>query len=80
MLVSNRESGLRMTERQRNRARMVRKAIASIEERLGTREVGPTLADLVRLLQIEKDLDAEEPREVRVRWVETKPAGSTPKR
>jgi hypothetical protein len=30
----------------------------------------PTLADLVRLLQIEKELDADEPREVRVRWIE----------
>jgi hypothetical protein len=29
------------------------------------------LADLVRLLQIEKELDADEPREVRVRWIES---------
>jgi pantothenate kinase len=71
MLVSNRELDLRMTEQQTNRARIVRKAITSIEEKLGASEVKPTLADLVRLLQIEKELDADEPREIIVRWVET---------
>jgi hypothetical protein len=60
-----------MTAQQKHRARIVRKAIESIEEQLGTEAIKPTLADLVRLLQIEKELDAEEPREVRVRWVET---------
>ena len=59
-----------MTEQQQHRARIVRKAIESIEAKLGTTEMKPTLADLVRLLQIEKELDSDEPREVRVRWVE----------
>jgi hypothetical protein len=60
-----------MTEQQKHRARIVRRAIESIEEKLGTEAMKPTLADLVRLLQIEKELDAEEPREVRVRWIES---------
>jgi hypothetical protein len=60
-----------MTEPQRHRARVVRKAIESIEAKLGTPEMKPMLADLVRLLQIEKELDADEPREVRVRWIES---------
>jgi len=60
-----------MTEQRKHRARIVRKAIESIEAKLGTPEMKPTLADLVRLLQIEKELDADEPREVRVRWVES---------
>lgn len=29
------------------------------------------MADLVRLLQVEKELNADEPREVRVRWTES---------
>jgi len=70
---------LRMTEQQQNRARIVRKAIESIEAKLGTGEMKPTLADLVRLLQIEKELDADEPREVRVRWVEPDETGSSTK-
>ena len=63
-----------MTEQQKHRAQIVRKAIESIEAKLGTPAMKPTLADLVRLLQIEKELDADEPREVRVRWIES---GST---
>jgi hypothetical protein len=70
-----------MTEQQQHRARIVRKAIESIEQKLGTPAIKPTLADLVRLLQIEKELDADEPREVRVRWIEsdkkTKPLTTT---
>jgi len=70
-----------MTEQQRHRAGIVRKAIKSIEDKLGAPDMKVTLADLVRLLQIEKELDADEPREVRVRWIEsdrtTKPSTST---
>jgi len=64
-----------MTAQQKHRARIVRKAIESIEEQLGTEAIKPTLADLVRLLQIEKELAADEPREIRVRWID--PAGTT---
>jgi len=60
-----------MTEQQKHRARMVRRAIESIEAKLGTCDIRVTLADLVRLLQIEKELDADEPREIRVRWIES---------
>jgi len=60
-----------MTEQRQHRCRLVRKAIERIEEKLGTDAIKPTLADLVRLLQIEKELDADEPRELRVRWVES---------
>ena len=59
-----------MTEQRERRARIVKKAIESIEEKLGTEAMKPTLADLVRLLQIEKELVADEPREIRARWIE----------
>ena len=79
MLVSNREIGLRMTEQQKHRARIVRKAIETIEAKLEESEIRPTLADLVKLLQIEKELEADEPREVRVRWVESDTSESSSK-
>jgi len=60
-----------MTEQQKHRAQIVRKAIESIEAKLGNDDMKVTLTDLVRLLQIEKELDADEPREIRVRWVES---------
>ena len=68
-----------MTEQRRHRARMVRKAIESIEEKLGTEAMKTNLADLVRLLQIDKELNADDPREVRVRWTESDTT-ETPKR
>lgn len=54
-----------------NRAQVVQKAIATIEKRLESDELAPTVADLVRLLQIEKEFDDERPVEVRVKWVES---------
>jgi len=69
-----------MTAQQKRRALIVKKAIESIEAKLKTDKMKPTLADLVRLLQIEKELNADQPREVRVRWVESgeaKSAGKT---
>ena len=69
-----------MTEQQKHRARIVRKAIENIETRLGTQEIKPTVADLVRLLQIEKELETDEPREVRVRWVVSEPTESLTKK
>lgn len=59
-----------MTEQRQHRPRFVRKAIER-QKKLGTDAMKPTLADLVSLLQIEKELDADELREVRVRWVES---------
>jgi hypothetical protein len=67
-----------MTERQKRRARVVKKAIEGIEAKLGTQAIKPTLADLVRLLQIEKELDTDEPREVRVRWIESDEETASP--
>jgi hypothetical protein len=34
-----------------------------------------TLADYVRLVQLEKDLDEDEPREIRVTWVDPENRG-----
>jgi hypothetical protein len=68
-----------MTEQQQNRARIVRKAIESIEAKLGAPDMKPTLADLLRLLQMEKEMDADKTREVRVRWVEPDKMGSLSK-
>jgi hypothetical protein len=60
-----------MTTQQRHKARIVRRAIDNIEQKLETHEMKPTLTDLVRLLQIEKGLGEDEPCEVRVRWAES---------
>ena len=50
---------------------LVREAIAALEYKLHSPELKGTVADLVRLLQMEKELTPELPREVRVQWVDS---------
>jgi hypothetical protein len=48
----------------------VKRIRKKVEEKLELDAVKGTLADYVRLLQLEKELDEEEPREIKVQWVE----------
>jgi hypothetical protein len=59
-----------MTETQ-DKISLVREAIAALEYKLHSPELKGTVADLVRLLQMEKELTPELPREVRVQWVDS---------
>jgi len=40
-----------------------------MEEKLCTEDVKVSLADYIRLVQLEKELDDDEPREIKVTWV-----------
>ena len=60
-----------MTAQQNDQVQIVKKAIASIEATVATEELKPTMADLVRLLQIEKGLEADELREIRGTWIDS---------
>ncbi len=61
-------------KRRKAQTTLVRDVIEKIEARLEKNEFKPTVADLVRLLQLEKELkeekQAERPKEVKVSWVE----------
>ncbi len=52
--------------------RLVEKVLKSIEEKVEKDELKPTVGDLLRLLQAEKELQAEDekPTEIKVSWVE----------
>ena len=54
----------------RSQAEIVRDLLKSVEVKLGGPEVKVTLADYIRLVQLKKELDEDEPREIRVTWVE----------
>ena len=58
---------------------LVREAIAALEYKLHSPELKGTVADLVRLLQMEKELTPELPREVRVKWVDSFETASSTK-
>ena len=66
------ESGQEDAHRRRSatRAELLDKAIRSIEEKLGSSDVKATFADFIRLLQLQKELQTEQPREIKVTWID----------
>jgi hypothetical protein len=58
-----------MTELREQRADAIRKAIENVATRIGADDCSFTVADLVRLLQLEKELAPDEPRKLTVRWL-----------
>jgi len=52
--------------------------LKKMEEKLGTAEFKPSLADYLKLVQMEKEMGEEGPKEIRVTWVEpVKPSTAT---
>jgi len=50
-------------------ARLVKKAIKVFEKKLDEKNV--TVGEFVRLLELQKEIDADEPGEIKVTWVES---------
>jgi hypothetical protein len=68
-----------MKETQGDKVHLIRQAIEALEYKLHSPELKGTMADLVRLLQMEKELTPELPREVRVQWVDSFETATLPK-
>ncbi|MFN7995889.1 MAG: hypothetical protein U0Q18_19920 [Bryobacteraceae bacterium] len=60
-----------MRQEDENRAEIVKRAIEAIERKLDTSEMKPSIADLIRLLQLQRELEPERVREVNVKWVDS---------
>jgi hypothetical protein len=52
------------------RAAAVKKILLSVEKKMAGKELRATLGDYIRLLQLSKEMTAEEPSEITVRWIE----------
>jgi hypothetical protein len=52
------------------KAELIEKAIHSIEDKLESNELKATIGDFIRLLQLQKELQDEQPREIKVTWVD----------
>lgn len=63
---------VRKRARRTNAKKLVDKAIQNIESKLDTDEVKGSYGDLIRLLQIRKELETAEPKAVEVKWVDDK--------
>jgi hypothetical protein len=62
----------RKRRRSKNKVALVGKVIKKIEEKLDSDQLKPTVGDFIRLLQLEKELKEEQPKEIEVLWVEPK--------
>jgi hypothetical protein len=54
-----------------DRADLVEKVIQSVEANLRSHKVKATLADFIRLLHLQKELQLDRPKEIKITWVET---------
>ena len=46
------------------------KAIQGIENKLDSTDLKPSMTDYMKLLQLERELDHDSPKEIKVTWVE----------
>ena len=49
---------------------MVQQILEKVEQKLNEGEVKATLGDYIRLVQLQKELEEEEPAEITVKWIE----------
>ncbi len=56
-------------------SKLLLKAVDEFEENLKSKDLKLTLTEFLKLLQLEKEMEKEEPKEIRVSWVE--PTGSS---
>ena len=74
----------RERRKKKNQAEIVDDLIEKVEQKLSVGDVKASLGDYIRLVQLQKELEEEEPREITVTWVEpegtdrkAKPDGGT---
>lgn len=68
--------GREQTEREQKKktqAAVVQKLLKNVEKKLGGEDVKATLGDYIRLVQLQQELEEEEPKDIKVTWVDPKP-------
>jgi hypothetical protein len=53
---------------------VVEDLIVKVEQKLGKGDVKATVGDYIRLVQLQKELEEDEPRDIEVRWVDPEKA------
>lgn len=54
----------------KNRAQAVKELLAEVEKKMAGEGIKASVADYIRLVQLQKELDEDEPKEIKVTWVE----------
>jgi hypothetical protein len=57
--------------------KLVEEAIAGIEHRLKDGTSPPSIGDYLKVMQLQKDIEEESPKEIKVTWVEPEPAAKS---
>ena len=65
-------SKLSESKKKKTQAAVVTKLLKNVEKKLGGEDVKATLGDYIRLVQLQQELEDEEPRDITVTWVEPK--------
>jgi hypothetical protein len=55
----------------KSQSQLVKELLKNAQVKLRRKDSKPSLGDYIRLLQLQKELEEEEPREIRVSWGET---------
>jgi hypothetical protein len=67
-------------KRAKDKRALVKQAIQQIGEKIENNELKPTVGDFIRLLQLEKELLDEAPKEIKVSWVEAEEKEHVPEK
>jgi len=59
-------------QKKKTQAAVVKKLLKNVEKKLGGEDVKATLGDYIRLVQLQQELEDEEPRDITVTWIEPK--------
>jgi hypothetical protein len=57
-------------QKKKTQAAGVKKLLKNVEKKLGGEDVKATLGDYIRLVQLQQELEEDEPRDITVSWVE----------
>jgi hypothetical protein len=61
--------------RRKKKAQVVEELIEKVEQKIGQGDVKATLGDYIRLVQLQKELEEDEPKEIEVRWIDPEQIG-----
>jgi hypothetical protein len=57
-------------EEKRRIRHLVKEAIDGIEKRLSDPKAPPTIGDYLKVMQLQKEIEEEAPKEIKITWVE----------
>jgi len=82
MVVSFREKAVKLIAQTKkpikkttrlSKAQLIRMALQNFGDKLEADEVKTSVGDFIRLLELEKEIKSQQPREIKVTWVECEP-------